>query len=58
MKMPKNSILSNYLSKIYDKEKNLESIHSKIKKHEVNYKKHLNIAAIFILQGYLDSISM
>ena len=54
--MPKNSILSNYLSKTYDKEKNLESIHSKIKKHEVDHKKYLNIAAIFILTICISSI--
>jgi len=56
MKMPKNSILSNYLSKTYDKGKNLESIHSKIEKEEITHKKHSNIAAILILTIFISSV--
>lgn len=53
--MPKDKMLSNYLSSTYDKEKNYESIHSKIRTHEIKKKKLLNIAAVFIAIFILGS---
>lgn len=54
--MPKNKILSNYLSTTYDKEKNLDTICSKIKTHEIKKKKLLNIAAVLIITIFVGSI--
>lgn len=54
--MPKNKILSHYLSDTYDKEKNYNSICDKIKSQEIKRKKLLNVAATILVIMLVSSV--